>query len=359
MGLIKRSFLERRPVEVGKIKIGTRGAKRQTSGGNTMYLPERLDHFLVTTMEREDGDGPFKRDEHVHGVVGDQPRELLGYLMYESVEENLRTEMCVYQGRRKQWSCDGELRVLRDGKEQPCQREAGCKCKPYARLHLQLEAQPQMACFYVFRTHGWGSTNNLQTALEEIHREFGTLYRAPVRLFMQKTEDVYSEDGGQERTGYSWKVGISLRLSPTEARAYLQAQAQAALHTRDMLRLEAGAVGADLDAHDREHEVELADEFHPPVGLKASLATHEALQGAADILEAEIVPDGEDEEEAPPEPAPAVDELSRLLVDAENAGVKLTKVQVERCRQGVNSGDEEIRTKTLEWLRGRIAEART
>lgn len=360
MALIKRSFLERRPVEIGKIKIGTRGAKKSTSGGNSMFLPQKLDHFLVTTMEREGKDGPFKRDEHVHAIVGDEPRELYGHLMYETVEENLHTEMCVYAGRRRQWTCDGEERTLRDGKEEPCQREANppCKCKPYARLHLQLEAQPQMAGYYVFRSHGWASTNNLQTALEEIYREFGTLYRAPVRLFMQKTEDVYM-DGSNERTGSSWKVGLTLRLSPVEAREYLASQARMAIQTRDMLRLESGAVIGDLHDYDREHEIEIADEFHPPEGLEASVRTQEALDGAVALIAEKSV---EAESEAPPAPesedaeeelglTPAK-ELANLFEAAKERGVKFTKAQVERCLEGIQ--DPDLVEQTLDWVKNRV-----
>lgn len=370
MALIKRTFLEVRPVEIGKIKIGTRGRARQSSSGTTTYLPEKLDHFLVTTLDREQGDGPFMRDEAVHAIVGDQPRELFGRLMYPTVEENLHTEMCVYKGRRRQWTCDGEERTLRDGKVEPCQREAakGCGCKPYARLHIQLEAQPQMGVFYVFRTHGWSSTNNLQTALEEIYREFGTLYRAPVRLFMQLTEDQY-EHNGEDRSSKSWKVGISLTMGPLEAREYLTTQAHAALKARQHLQLEAGAVIADLDADDLAHEGELADEFAPPQGVAASVAVAEALDGAVAHLAASNGSEGDSEEievevvgpELGPEVAPelALDEPSLKkrvedLVQRALEGKKITHKQFDRCVEALEAGDEENLRITENWLQERL-----
>ena len=281
MALIHRDFMPTRPIEVGKIKIGTRGRARDTSGGGTSYIPERLDHFLITTLERggDDGKGPFLKDDAIHAVVGDKPRELFGYLMYPEIEQNLHTEMAVYKGRRRQWSCNGQRRIMRAGAHEPCQRERQCGCKPYSRLHIQLNAASQMGGYYVLRSHGWGTTNNLQTVLEEIFREFHTLYKAPIKLFMQLTEDTYMQ-GDQERTGKSWKVGACLNMPFEEAQQYLAEQAQKSLQTRRVLMLEAGAVKDDLDAYDVLTEGETADEFGPPKGGEASVGTQARLEEA-------------------------------------------------------------------------------
>lgn len=350
MALIKRTFLEARPIEVGKIKIGMRGKARKTSGGGTSYLPEKLDHFLVTTMERDGKDGPFLRDDDVHADVGEQPRELHGALMYEGIEQNLHTEMAVYKGRRRQSSCDGEECVMRDKSVKPCQKEAGCACKPYARLHLQLNAAPQTGGYYVFRTHGWASTNNLQTALEEIHRAFGTLYKAPVKLIMQKTEDTYM-DGQQEKTGSSWKVGLVLDMSFKDAQEYLAAEARTAIEQRQLLMLEAGAVVADLNEADLENEAETADEFHPPVGVGASVATAEkldkALEGITGGDDEPPVVEGDYEVEG--------EEIHPLvaLLEAAVAGGALNEAQKKQCQDAIDSDDVSAKDIAADWLRGK------
>ena len=38
-------------VERGKIKIGMKGAARQSRSGNTFQAPQKLDHFIVTATE--------------------------------------------------------------------------------------------------------------------------------------------------------------------------------------------------------------------------------------------------------------------------------------------------------------------
>jgi hypothetical protein len=387
VGLIKRTFLEARPTEVGKIKIGQRGKAYKDSGGGTSYIPEKLDHFIVTTMDRDGKEGAFLRDAAIHAAVGAEPRQLYGTLMFPEIEENLHTEMCVYKGRRRQSSCDGETRVGRQGERDPCQ-SPNCPCKPYGRLHLQLDAAPHIGGYYVFRTHGWSSTNNLQTALEEIHREFGTLYRAPVRLFMQKTEDNYTDANKKEHTGRSWKVGIVLNMSVQDARAYLAAQARDAIGTRHQLRIEAGAVIADLDTEDRETEGELADEFHPPKGVEASIGTRQKLDRALEKIQGPSEPTNEPPvvegdyviEEgtapvpeaageaagapeppavapappAPPQKAPAKKhELAELLRVATKAGL-LSKDQIARCDEAIASGDDSTMNITADWLRSRL-----
>ena len=43
-------------VERGKIKIGMKGETRRSQSGGTYQLPVKLNHFLITTMERgQDG----------------------------------------------------------------------------------------------------------------------------------------------------------------------------------------------------------------------------------------------------------------------------------------------------------------
>lgn len=360
MGLIKRELLEARPVELGKIKIGERG--KPNKGGKS-YLPKKLDHFLVTTMEREGGDGPFVRNEavHSHPEVGDEPRELFGTLMYPTVEGNFHSEMTHYEGRRQVSSCDGCTRTITaTGESVTCSRLRGgdCPCKPYGRLQIQLDAQPEMGGFFVFRTTSWASVNNIQTALEQIYREFGTLYRAPVKLFMQKTEDKYTNEKGEDVTSSSWKVGLVLRMSPTDARRFLKSQAQEALQTRKELLLESGVVQAALGAADLEEAEEIAEEFFPEgveaveapetdaAGAPSPVAAPDPVEGAEDEEEVQEAEYEVEEEDESPEA-----ELTRLLKQyPEESGVLPIEGR-KMCAQALFAGIPEHIEASIKWIR--------
>ena len=128
MGLISRKLLKRRPQELGKIKIGGKGAERAGSGGKKFQLPVKFDHFVVTSRARG-SDGNFIRDEkiHAHSDVGESPTELAGVLMYETPEQNFHAEMAFWKGKTQKVStCDGEEKTrLVDGEVFPCSKLQG------------------------------------------------------------------------------------------------------------------------------------------------------------------------------------------------------------------------------------------
>lgn len=287
MSLISGKLLRRRPQELGKIKIGCLGAERTSSGGKAFRLPQKLDHFIVTTRHRGN-DGNFVRDGaiHAHPDVGPTPRELAGVLMYPTPEENFHAEMVQYQGKTKVWTCDGEEATnLKSGKCGECPRLAGadCACKPYSRLHLQLWASPHVFGYHVFRTTGWESTSNIQSALQEIFERFGTCYNAPVRLVIYPAEDRYQE-GGKEKTSESWKVGLVLAM-PMEQAAERMVEAKRTMElARSELRLLAAGVQEEQAERDREEEGLIAEEYFPDQALQASVETQARLEGLKDEL---------------------------------------------------------------------------
>ena len=310
MSTIKRSLLRSKPQELGKIKIGGKGEERQKKDKTgTFQLPVKYDHFVVTTRIRG-SDGNFERDEviHAHPGVGAKPMELAGVLMFHSVEENFHSEMLEYAGRTKVVSCDGENRTdAKTGVVTACPKAAGgaCKCKPYARLHLRLWASPHTGGYHVYRSTSWETTNNIQTALEEIHGEFGTLYKAPVKLILYPAEDVY-EEKGETKTSQSWKVGLVLAMSLEEAGRHMVESKRRLEVTRQELRLTAGEVAADLRAADEVEAADIGDEFFPPEARTNADDMEEALRaaaanGAPKVIEGEVLEDDGDVTEPVPQ----------------------------------------------------------
>ena len=269
-----------RPQEVGKIKLGGRGAKKRTTGGAEMYLPTRFEYFEVVTRERAGKDGAFIRDEAIHKIVGDKPTELEGTLGFHDVEDNLHTSMRLYAGKRAKIKCDGITQINPEGRESPCSKPDGAPCpngcKPYCRLHLQLHASPHTGGYHVLRTRSWESTNNIQTFMEETFARFGTLFQAPVKLICYQSEDQYESDG-KPMTGTSTKVALVLNM-PYEAAMLHMVQAKERLESmKSRLLITAGEFTRELDERDDEDEGEIADEFSPPKELNASVGTQAAL----------------------------------------------------------------------------------
>lgn len=317
MPLISRNLMRYRPQEIGKIKLGRRGSKLKTSGGADMFQPVKLDYFEVTTMEREGKDGPFIRDEAIHKIVGDKPTELEGTLGFHEIEDNLHTSMRFYGGKRWKIKCDGEKKTLRGGAESHCDKppDLPCPngCKPYCRLHLQLHASPMTGGYHTFRTRGWGSTNNIQTFMEEIFARFGTCFQAPVKLMAYQSEDQFEVDG-KDMMGTSTKAALVLNMPYEDSILHMVKAKERLEAMRERLMLTAGEFTKELDQRDEEDEADIAAEFSPPKELPASIRTQEGLDEVMEGLKPVEPPeppqnDPESESEGPPDPEKEIREL--------------------------------------------------
>lgn len=96
--------------ERGKIKIGSKGAKRTSGQGNEFQPPQKLDHFVITTTAR-DSTGNFARDEALHALFGDKPTELPVTLLYDDIHLNFQTRYACYLGKRLFCTGDGETAI--------------------------------------------------------------------------------------------------------------------------------------------------------------------------------------------------------------------------------------------------------
>jgi len=322
MGLISRKLLKRRPQELGKIKIGGKGAERAGQGGTKYQLPVKYDHFLVTTRARGE-DGNFVTDAkiHAHSSVGDKPTELAGVLMYETPEQNFHAEMALWKGKTQKIStCDGEERTnLSDGKVTPCVKAQGgeCQCKPYGRLHLQLWASGHVMGYHTFRTTSWESVNNIQTVLQEVYERFGTLFQAPVKLVMYPSEDQYKQ-GSETRVSTSWKVGLVLAMSIEEAAKRMVSSKRQLDLARGELKLIASEVQKDQADRDMEEAEDIADEFFPEDGIEASVQSQETLDDLKEELGVALDADFEVVGPESPEPEPELEPESESESESES-----------------------------------------
>ena len=168
--------LKPRLAEIGKIKIGKKGAERQGTGGKKYRLPTKLDHFEVTTLDRDEN-GDFIQDEDIMGIIGQNPKSLDIILLYDDIDLNFPTRYAFYLGTTCKCSGDGETaqRIMKTGeiKEIQCDPDTcefyqSKKCKIGGTLNCLLKQSSRLGGVYKFRTHGWHSVNNILSSLQFI-----------------------------------------------------------------------------------------------------------------------------------------------------------------------------------------------
>jgi hypothetical protein len=103
-----------RPVQLGKIKIGMKGEKRSGERGD-WYLPKKLDHFLITTLQRGEGENFILDQELMDSLPKDEDgkiRRLPIALLSNDLDEIVRRRHLWYLGQRKAGESDGKKLTL-------------------------------------------------------------------------------------------------------------------------------------------------------------------------------------------------------------------------------------------------------
>lgn len=226
---IKRG-LNPRLAEVGKIKIGGKGAEKTGAKGK-YRVPVRFQHFVITTTERGK-DGNFIPDlslmekinpksEWKDGQKRSEPKEIPIVFLFDDIDMNFRTEFSYYAGAKCVCRGDGETaeRVFtKAGKAEivspdgilsiqvkagekhriPCDPDhcpllqpdakGATKCKPSGILSCLIPLSMNIGGVYRFRTHSWNTISNILAALDLIKTiTGGILVGLPMKLqFLKK-----------------------------------------------------------------------------------------------------------------------------------------------------------------------------
>ncbi len=200
--MIKPKYLYSGLPAVGFLKCGgLEKQERTASSGRKWHKPERYDHFLITTTER-DATGNLIPDKGIHAEVGEKPTAIPIILLYDDEHLNMTTEFCCYVGTRRWCHGDGETATRRqyhkqgteivwDQKDgQPIFNEVACpckflndKCKPLGTLRCLLTCSPTVGGCYQFRTTSWNSISGCLNSQSLIKAATGGLLRGiPLEL---------------------------------------------------------------------------------------------------------------------------------------------------------------------------------
>ncbi len=194
--------------ERGKIKIGAKGPVRKSAQGNEFQPPQKLDHFVITTIERGP-DGNFVRDAAIHKMYGDKPTEIPVRLIYDDPALNFPTRYAAFKGRTLWCAGDGEKarRLGEDAKHHevscPCPRQAPGyngtdKCKMNGMLSVLIDGAGGVGGVWKFRTTSYNSVVGLLSSMAFIRGiTGGPLANIPLFLVV-RPKQATAPDGKQQ-----------------------------------------------------------------------------------------------------------------------------------------------------------------
>lgn len=270
--------------EVGRIKIGQKGAVRETKNGVKFQMPVKLDHFVVTTMHRGQ-DGNFIRDDEIHAIHGDQPRKLPVRLLFNDPGLNFQTQYVAYWGKHRWCTGDGESaqRLQKDGGyrdvECPCPNleqgfqgvdgKGNGKCKINGVLSVIIDDAAMVGGVWRFRTTSINTCESIARSLDMLYRlSSGHIAGIPLDLTVSPKE-AHQPDGTPTTI---YVVGLTFRGTVQELRTHAEQHAiEDARYAHRMAQLDeqarlslAGPVVPDEEAR------EVIEEFYPEIAANGA-----------------------------------------------------------------------------------------
>lgn len=269
--------------ERGKIKIGMKGEKRQKSGGPGFFqLPTKLDHFVITTLER-DQTGNFMQDKELHKMLevnGNSPiKRIPVRLLFNDIELNFQCRYTLFYGRTLACSGDGQFAHRLDANKKRVQVECPCrkqdpdyngenndgkgKCKINGCLSVLIDGANCVGGIWKFRTTGYNSTVGILSSLTLIKGlTGGILAGIPLAMTIQPKVATSPTDGaavtiyvvGIEYAGsiQDLKNG-ALKIAQDNA-LFIERLANVAQEARRLI---------SVDAEVLDQAGDIVDEFHP------------------------------------------------------------------------------------------------
>lgn len=318
--------------ECGRVKIGMKGEKRLKQGRpqnstkeeDYYQVPKKLDHFIITTMERDEN-GNFKRDQAMHKLLGANPKELPIRFLYNDIELNLQSGYQAYRGRTMWCRGDGvaakRIKDIEAKKREYVWRDCPCElledgqCKVGSSLAFTIDGVEKVGGIYRFITTSRYSTVGLQASLSFISQlTRGRIANIPLHLVLR--ERTVAPDG---KTTTIHVASVEYRGDTTALMndAYQVAQITA----RHEARME------DIENEARQH---LKDEIIDPEDADEFFPDGEAESANAPTNRVIVVkPDKSKEETSGPEPESAPEPESEQASASQSASGTETQPKPE------------------------------
>lgn len=261
------------PPTLGRISIGRVVEK------NGKRLPEKDDQFTITSqIQNKDGWVKHPLDEQLRAnALNQKLRSIPVRMIFNDPDLNLRAEYTLFDRQTGRPICVGDgqtcQRLTNQGVEQhPCPSPDLCPlahgghCKPYGRLHVNLDESDEFGTF-IFRTTGFNSIRTLAARLSYYHAASnGLLSCLPLQLILRGKSTTQSYRQPVYYVDLTLREGISLNEAIIQAKQIDEQSKQAGFYQEALdFTARKGFGNGRMDV-DMEEGLEVVEEFYQPVG---------------------------------------------------------------------------------------------
>lgn len=287
------------PPILGRISIGKVVEK------NGKRLPEKDDQFTITSqIQNKEGWVKHPLDEQLRAKAPNQNQKLRSIpvrMIFNDPELNLRAEYTLFDRQTGRPVCVGNgetcQRLTNQGVEQhPCPSPDICplaqggNCKPYGRLHVNLDESDEFGTF-IFRTTGFNSIRTLAARLNYYHAASGGLLSClPLQLTLRGKSTTQSYRQPVYYVDLTLRDGIGLNDAIVQAKQIDDRAKEAGFYQEavDFVARQ-GFANARFEM-DVEEGMDVVDEFyqseeqHQPKEENTAFSIQQGLQGSVTAL---------------------------------------------------------------------------
>ncbi|MDP1445049.1 hydrolase or metal-binding protein [Acinetobacter schindleri] len=257
------------PPILGRISIGRVVEK------NGKRLPEKDDQFTITSqIQNKEGWIKHPLDEQLRAnATNGKLRSIPVRMIFNDPELNLRAEYSLFDRQTGRPVCVGNgdtcQRITHQGVEQhPCPSPDLCalaqggNCKPYGRLHVNLDDSDELGTF-IFRTTGFNSIRTLAARLSYYHAASGGLLSClPLQLTLRGKSTTQSYRQPVYYVDLTLQEGVDLQTAIQTAKEIDQQGKQAGFYQEALDHVaRQGFANARFET-DMEEGLSVVDEFY-------------------------------------------------------------------------------------------------
>ena len=257
------------PPILGRISIGKVVEK------NGKRLPEKDDQFTITSqIQSKEGWIKHPLDEQLRSKAPNQKlRTIPVRMIFNDPELNLRAEYTLFDRQTGRPVCVGNgetcQRLTNQGVEQHscpspdlCPLAQGGHCKPYGRLHVNLDESDEFGTF-IFRTTGFNSIRTLAARLSYYHAASnGLLSCLPLQLILRGKSTTQSFRQPVYYVDLTLRDGVSLQEAIQTAKELDEQMRQTGFSQKGLDQVAREGFANGQFEIDVEEEPEVVEEFY-------------------------------------------------------------------------------------------------